>query len=75
MVKAARSPALRACTVSAFVISGVDMGVFPLMGVPVFGRREILGERYPCVMFHPPMQPLLRCTTQLIFLRDMWSYA
>ena len=51
MVNAVRSPALRACTLSAFVISGADMGVFPLMGAPVFGRREILGKRYPCVMF------------------------
>ena len=50
MVNAVRSPALRACTFSAFVIYGADMGVFPLMGVPVFGRREILGKRYSCVM-------------------------
>ena len=45
MVRAVRSPALRACTLSAFVISGADMGVFPLMGAPVFGRLEILGKR------------------------------
>ena len=57
MVNAVRSPALRACTLSAFVISGADMGVFPLMGFPVFGRREILGKRYPCVMFQPSAVP------------------
>ena len=51
------SPALFACTLSAFVISGADMGVFPLMGVPVFGRRKILGKRYPCVMFQPSAVP------------------
>ena len=64
MVNAVRSPALRTCTLSAFVISGADMGVFPLMGAPVFGRREILGKRYPCVMFQttalpPPCAPHL----------------
>ena len=53
MVNAVRSPALRACTLSTFVTSGVDMSVFPLMGAPVFGRHEILGKRYPCVMFQP----------------------
>ena len=57
MVNAVRSPALRACTLSAFVISGADMGVFPLMGAPVFGRLEILGKRYPCVMFQPSAVP------------------
>ena len=67
MVNAVRSPALRACTLSAFVISGADMGVFPLMGAPVFGRREILGKRYPCVMFQPA-QSLLRCTARLLLL-------
>ena len=50
---AVRSPALNPCTFSAFVISGADMGVFPLMGDPVFGRREILGKRYPSVIFQP----------------------
>ena len=44
MVNAVRSPALLASNLSAFVISGADMGVFPLMGAPVFGRREILGK-------------------------------
>ena len=43
MVNAVRSPALRACTFSTFVISDADMGVFPLMGV--FGRRELLGKK------------------------------
>ena len=51
MVNAARYPALRACTLSAFVISGADMGVFPLMGGPVFGRWEIFEKGYPSVMF------------------------
>ena len=40
-VNAVRSPALRACTLSAFVISGANMGVFPLMGAPVFGRLDV----------------------------------
>ena len=44
MVNAAFYPALRACTLSAFVISGVDVGVFPLMGVHMFGRWEIFGK-------------------------------
>ena len=57
MVNAVRSPALRACTFSAFVISGADMNVFPLMGVSVFGRREILGKRYSCLMFQPSAVP------------------
>ena len=57
MVNAVRSPALRACTLSVFVTSGADMGVFPLMGAPVFGRHEILGKRYPCVMFQPGAVP------------------
>ena len=43
MVNAVRSPALRACTLSAFVIYVAAMDVFPLMGAPVFDRREILG--------------------------------
>ena len=30
MVNAVRSPALRACSLSAFVVSGADIGVFPL---------------------------------------------
>ena len=46
MVNTVRSPALRACTLSAFVISGAYMSACPLMDVPVFGRREILGKRY-----------------------------
>ena len=58
MVNAGRSPALRACAFSTFVISGADMGVFPLMGVLVFGRRELLGKSYPCVMFHPSAVPI-----------------
>ena len=44
-----RLPALRAC--SAFDISGADMGVFPLMDVSLFGRREIFGKRYAPVTF------------------------
>ena len=47
--------------------SGADMGVFPLMGAPVFGRREILGKRYPCVMFQPSAVPTaMYCSTALI---------
>ena len=66
MVNVVCSPALRACTLSAFVISGADMGVFPLMGVPVFGRREILGKRYPCVMLQPSAVPsAMYCSTAL----------
>ena len=64
MVNAVRSPALRACTFSTFVISGADVGVFPLMGV--FGRRELLGKRYPRVMFHPSAVPItMYCSTAL----------
>ena len=66
MVNAVRFLALRACTFSAFVISGVDMGVFPLMRVPVFGRRKILGKRYS-VMFQPSAIPTaMYCSTALI---------
>ena len=66
MANAVRSPALRACTFSAFVISGADMDVFPLMGVPVFGRQEVLGKRYPCVMFQPSAVPTaMYCSTTL----------
>ena len=64
MVNAGRSPALRPCTLSAFVISGADIGVFPLMGAPVFGRREILGKRYPYVMFQLSAVPIaIYCST------------
>ena len=65
MVNAVRSPALRACSFSTFVISGADLGVFPLMGV--FGRRELLGKRYPYyVMFHPSAVPIaMYCSTAL----------
>ena len=66
MVNAMRFPALRACIFSAFVIFGTDMGVFPLMAVPVFGRREILGKRYPCVMFQPSaVTTAMYCSTAL----------
>ena len=66
MGNAVRSPALRACTLSAFVVSGADMGVFPLMGAPVFGRRKILGKRYPCVMFQPSaVRTAMYCSTPL----------
>ena len=57
MVNAVRSPALRAYTFSAFDTYAADMGVFPLMDVPVFGRWEILGKRYPSVMFQPSTVP------------------
>ena len=67
MVNAVSSPALCACTLSAFVISGADMDVFPLMGAPVLGRREILGKRYPCVMFQPSAVPTaMYCSTALM---------
>ena len=67
MVNAVRSPALRACTWSAFVISGADMGVFPLMGAPVFSRREILGKRYACVVFQPSAVPTaMYCSVALM---------
>ena len=66
MVNAVRSPALRTCTFSTFVISGADMGVFPLVGLLVFGRRELLGKRYPCVIFHPSAVPIaMYCSTAL----------
>ena len=51
MVNAVRSSGLRAC--SAFGISDAEMGVFPLLGVPVFGRWEIFGKRYASVVFQP----------------------
>ena len=67
MVNAVHSPALRACTLSAFVISGADMDVFPLMDAPVFRRLEILGKRYPCVMFQPsPVPTAMYCSTGLM---------
>ena len=66
MVDALRSPALRACTFSAFVISGADMGVFHPMDDPVFSHREILGKRYPCVMFQPSaVHTVMYCSTAL----------
>ena len=51
MLNAVPSPALRACTLSAFVIYGADKGAFLLMSVPMFGRWEIFGKGYPSVMF------------------------
>ena len=67
MVNAVPSPALRACGLSAFVISGADMGVVFLMGVPMFGRREIAGKRYPYVMFQPTAVPTaMYCSTSLM---------
>ena len=78
MVNAVRSLVFRACTLSAFVISGADMGVFPLMGTPVFGRLEILGKRYPCVMFQPSAVPTaMYCSTALMghAVRRLVSYS
>ena len=49
VVSAVRFRALRAC--SAFGISGVDMGVFPLIDLPTFGRWKIFGKRYASVVF------------------------
>ena len=60
MVNAVRSPALRACTFSTFVISSADMGVFPLMGV--FGRRELLRKRYP---LFGSLSRTVTCTAEL----------
>ena len=71
MVNATRSPALHACTFSAFVIPGTDMEVFPLVGVPVFGRQEILAREkvpfLPSVMFQPSEVPTtaMYCSTAL----------
>ena len=66
MVNAVRSPALRACTFSTFVISSADMGVFLLLGVLVFGCRELLGKRHPCIMFHPSAVAIVMyCSTVL----------
>ena len=66
-MSAVRFPALRACTLSAFVLSGADMGVFPLMGAPVFGCQEILGKRHPRVMFQPSAVPTaIYCSTSLM---------
>ena len=48
-VNAVRFPALRAC--SAFDIFGTDMGVFPLIDVPTFGRWEIFEKWYASVVF------------------------
>ena len=48
VVKVVRFPALRAC--SAFGIYGADMGIFPLINVPAFGRWEIFGKRYASVV-------------------------
>ena len=53
MVNTTHSPSLRVWTLSALVMSGADMGVFPVMGVPVFGRWEIVEERHSSVMFQP----------------------
>ena len=49
VVNAGFFPALRAC--SAFGISDADMGFFPLMDIPAFGRWEIFGKRYASVVF------------------------
>ena len=46
-----QSLALLACSV--FGISGADMEVFPLVGVPVLGRWEIVGKRYASAVFQP----------------------
>ena len=70
MASAVRSSALRACTFSAFVTSGADMEVSPLMGVPVFGRWEILGKRYPFVMFQPSAIPTAMCSPYCDVLLD-----
>lgn len=49
------------------VISSADMGVFPLMGVPVFGRWGTLGKRCPSVMLQPSTVPTaVYCSTTLM---------
>ena len=53
MVNAVRSPALRACTFSTFVIYGADMGVFPLMGSRV---RPSGAPRKMVPLCHVPSQ-------------------
>ena len=53
MVNTTHSPPLRVWTLSTLVMSGADMGVFPVMGVPVFGRWEIVEERYSSGIFQP----------------------
>ena len=66
IVNAVRSPASRACTFRAFVISGADMGVLPPHGCSRVWSSGDLGERYPSVMFHPSAVPTaIYCSTVL----------
>ena len=66
MVSAVRSPALRACTLAPLLYLVLIWVFFTPMGVPVFGRREILGKRFPCVMFHPSaVHTAMYCSTSL----------
>ena len=60
MVDAVRPPALR---VSAFVISGADMGVFHPMGVPVFSSSGDPREKVP--LRHVPAQRSPYCDVLL----------
>ena len=70
-VNAVLSPSLLACTFSTFVVSGADIGVFPLMGVLVFGHREFLEKRYPCVMFHPSAVPIIAIYRSIALTRHV----
>ena len=46
-------PTVTRVDVKHVVMSGADMGVFPVIGVPVFGRWEIVEGRYSSGMFQP----------------------
>ena len=53
MVNAVGSPALRVYTLSAFVISVADKGIFPPNGYSRVRCWEIFGKGYLSVMFQP----------------------
>ena len=61
MVNAVRSLALYACTLSAFVIYGADMGVFLLIPCLAVVRSSGKGTLASC---SSPAQSLLRCTAR-----------
>ena len=62
MVNAVHSLALCACTLSAFVISGADMGVFLLIPCLTVVRSSEKGTLASC---SSPAQSLLRCTARM----------
>ena len=74
MVNAVRSLALCACTLSAFVIYGADMGVFLL--IPCLAVVRSSEKKYPCVMFQPSAVPTaMYCSTVLmghVVIRLVW---